>query len=343
MPMFKSAEDTLEQLRAVGYFTNAEIALAVYAAAEEYTPILLEGPAGAGKTEMAKAVQRATGMKMFRLQCYEGVTKDEAQGTFSSELRELYIKFHDGNYQEAQNHIQDRQFFVPGPLLQALESLERCILLIDEIDKVSHAFEALLLEYLGEWQLSIPGLGQVNPKEPPFTIITANDERELGFPLLRRCARIYIDHPTPEQEAAIVASRTPTCSKEIHYFIAGFAQALREGRMRKPPSISEMITLARVLARLKVEEIRDEHKSIILPFIAKTHKDREGLLISGKFEELMNSARTRAAGMKANDLKEAHAKTSAVILIKESLDAEPNDLNPSILLQSAAELEGVAQ
>ena len=343
--MFKDEVETLARLREAKYFTNSEIALAVFMASEEHQPILLEGPAGAGKTEMAKAVQRATKMKIFRLQCYEGITIEEARGSFSAELRELYIRLHGGNFEDAQQYIQDRRFFVPGPLAQALEWPERCILLIDEIDKVTHAFEALLLEYLAEWQLSVPGLGTLVPaKEPPFTVITANDERVLGFPLLRRCARIYIDHPTPEQEARIVASQTPSCPKEIHYFIAGFAQALREGSLRKPPSISEMIVLTKVLARLKVKEIQDDHKSIILPFIAKTFGDRKALETPGKFEELMDSARKRAADIQARDLAEELAK--AVPVEPPAGNDGPEDAEgivaPSVLLH-VNELEGVTQ
>ena len=148
-----------------------------------------------------------------------------------------------------------------------------------------------MLEFLGEWQLTIPGLGEIKAKYPPFTIVTANDERQLGYPLLRRCARIYINHPTPEQEAAIVASRTPHCAKAIHYFIAGFAKTLRAFKMEKPPSISEMITLALALDKLNLKEISDDHKAVMLPFIAKTEKDRASLLVPGRFESFMDNAR----------------------------------------------------
>ena len=301
--MFTNTDDTRASLEKVGYFTTREVANTIYLAAQLDRPILLEGPAGAGKTEMALAIKRATGMKLIRLQCYEGLTDKEAIGSFSDELRQLYVRFHDGTFDEAARRVSDRSFFLAGPLLSALETPARCILLVDEIDKISHAFEAQLLEFLGEWQLTIPGLGEVKAHQPPFTIVTANDERQLGYPLLRRCARIYINHPTPEQEAAIVASRTPQCSKAIHYFIAGFAQTLRAFKMEKPPSISEMITLALALDKLNLKEIRDDHKAVILPFIAKTEKDRASLLVSGRFESFMDNARIIADEMSRHDVQ----------------------------------------
>ena len=302
--MFINEGDTLARLEGVGYFTDREIATAIYAAGKLQRPILLEGPAGAGKTEMALAVQRATGMKLIRLQCYEGLTDKEAVGDTSESLRQLYTLMHKGSFEEAAEKISDRVFFAPGPLVRALESPERCILLIDEIDKISHAFEAVLLEFLNDWQSTVPSLGiAIKATFPPFTIVTANDERELGFPLLRRCIRVYINHPTPEKEAEIIANRTPNCSKDIHHFIAGFAKTLRGFPMQKPPSISEMITLALALDLLKVKEIKDEHKSIILPFIAKTAKDRATLLIPGRFEQFMDNARIVAQELKNEYMK----------------------------------------
>jgi len=308
--MFNNTDDTLASLEGVGYFTTREIANTIYLAGELNRPILLEGPAGAGKTEMALAINRATGMKLIRLQCYEGLTDKEAIGSFSDELRQLYVRFHDGTFDEAAKRVSDRAFYLGGPLISALETPARCILLVDEIDKISHAFEAQLLEFLGEWQLTIPGLGEIKAKYPPFTIVTANDERQLGYPLLRRCARIYINHPTPEQEAAIVASRTPHCAKAIHYFIAGFAKTLRAFKMEKPPSISEMITLALALDKLNLKEISDDHKAVMLPFIAKTEKDRASLLVPGRFESFMDNARILANDMCKYDIQTLAAQTA---------------------------------
>ena len=152
-PSFSFFSSLLDALAKVGYFTTHEIANTIYAAGDTNQPILLEGPAGAGKTEMALAVKRATGMKLMRLQCYEGLTDKQAIGSFSDELRQLFVRFHDGTFDEAAKRVSDRAFYLAGPLLSALEAPDRCILLIDEIDKISHAFEAQLLEFLGEWQL----------------------------------------------------------------------------------------------------------------------------------------------------------------------------------------------
>jgi MoxR-like ATPase len=343
--MFIDTDDTLERLAQVGYFTTRETAQTIYLAGVLNKPILLEGPAGAGKTEMALAVKRATGMDLVRLQCYEGLTDKEAIGSYSEELRALFVRFHQGSFGEARDKIADRDFFLGGPLVESLETPKRCILLIDEIDKISHAFEAQLLEFLNDWKLTIPQLGEVTTKHAPFTIVTANDERQLGYPLLRRCARLYIDHPTPELEATIVASRTPKCAKEIHYFIAGFAQTLRAFTMEKPPSISEMITLAQALDKLNLKEIRDEHKAVMLPFIAKTEKDRKTLLIGGRFEQFMDNARILAEEMKARDMQKAVAQKAADVQAGESYEcaSDTDEVAAQMLLEDVTQLEGVAQ
>jgi MoxR-like ATPase len=145
----------------------------------------------------------------------------------------------------------------------------------------------------------------------------------LGYPLLRRCARIYINHPTPEQEAAIVASRTPHCAKAIHYFIAGFAKTLRAFKMEKPPSISEMITLALALDKLNLKEIRDDHKAVMLPFIAKTEKDRASLLVPGRFESFMDNARIFANEMCQHDIQTLAAQAAAPIRPDDATQPPP--------------------
>jgi MoxR-like ATPase len=326
--MFKSVEDTLEQLQRVNYFTDMETAAAIYLAGSLNRPILLEGPAGAGKTEMALAVMRATKMQLIRLQCFDGLTDKEAIGDTSMPLQQLFMQMHKGTFEEACAMLANRRFFAPGPLVRALESPERCILLIDEIDKISHAFEASLLEILNDWQVTIPSIGMtVTTEHPPFTIVTANDERQLGYPMLRRCVRVYINHPTPEKETDIIRNRTPHVSHDLHLFIAGFAKTLRGWPMEKPPSISEMITLVLALDLLHVSEIRNDHKSVILPFIAKTERDRKYLLTSGRFDSLMENARKEAAAMKEVEIKQLTLQAAELRMATEEL---VGDYNPSL-------------
>ena len=342
--MFANTDDTLERLAKVGYFTTREIAQTIYLAGALNKPILLQGPAGAGKTEMALAIKRATGINIIRLQCFEGLTNKDAIGQYSDDLRALYLRFHQGTFDEACHEIAGRQFFLGGPLVESLESPERCLLLIDEIDKIDHAFEALLLEFLNDWKLTIPQLGEITTQHPPLTIITSNDERELGLPLLRRCIRLYIGHPTPDLEATIVANRTPNCPRAIHYFIAGFAQALRIFPMKKPPSISEMITLAQALDRLGLKEILDEHKDVMLPFIAKLEDDRQSLLVNGRFEYFMDNARIVAKEMEARDLQLAAAKEIADSQSRVELEsASLGELPVHKLLEDVSQLEDMAR
>jgi MoxR-like ATPase len=292
--IFDSADSTHDALVAVGYLTTREVSTNIFLAANENQPLLLEGPAGAGKTELAVSVAKAAGFRLIRLQCYEGISSGQAIGDYNQALQNMYIHYQERNqtssWEEIQKEIKGRAFFMAGPLLEAIESPERVVLLIDELDKVGYAFEAVLLEMLSVWQLSVPQLGLVTATHPPFTVITSNEERVLGFPVRRRIAYLPIEHPTPQTEAAIVARRTPDASPELHLFIAGFAEALRAQTWQKPPSISEMITLAVALQRLGRNSLSAEDKDLLLPLIAKTGEDRKKMLIKNGFEILIGTA-----------------------------------------------------
>lgn len=295
--MFASEQDTLNALRNVGYITNAETAGTVFLAARLHKPILLEGPAGAGKTEMAVAVHKASGLPLIRLQCYTGITKDDAFGTFNAALQDFYVKSEGGQrgWQQVKKEIVSRDFFVPGPLLEACECEHGCVLLIDEIDKIPVAFEAMLLEFLSAWQLSIPGLGTVPARTVPFVVLTSNAERPIGYPIRRRSLFLLVEHPTAEAEATIVARKTPNCSPKTHLFIAGLASALRKyDGLEKPPSISEMNDIAAALELLGKTEISESDKATLLPLIAKTDADRGTLLMSGCFETIVRQAKADA-------------------------------------------------
>jgi MoxR-like ATPase len=304
--MYASPNETLAALERVGYFTDQKTATTVYLAGRLHRPILLEGPAGAGKTELATSVSRAYGVPLLRLQCYQGINEEKAIGQYDKSLQELYVLLtsrsdHAPDWAEIKREVTSRAYFMAGPLLEAIEQEQRCVLLIDEIDKVDYAFEALLLELLSVWTLSIPRMGTVQATSIPYVFLTSNQERRLGDPLRRRGFYLVVDHPTAEREAAIVAKRTPDASEKTHRFIAGLAKSLRAYTMEKPPSISEMNDVALAMQLLGVEQIKTEHKDIILPLIAKTEGDRKRLLMKQAFESIVRIAGRYASEMSPQD------------------------------------------
>ena len=243
-------------------------------------PLLLEGLVGSGKTELSYAVARAAGTQVERLQCYEGITEDKAIGKFDESLQRLYVEMaarspETTDWAELGKQLSALEFFAAGPLLKTLLSPSPCVLLIDELDKVDHAFEATLLEILSVWQLSIPRLGTIPASSIPFTVLTSNEERRLGDPLRRRSLYLRIEHPTAEREGEIVALRTPEAGEATDRLIAGFAKALRAYSLEKPRSVSEMIEIALSLGHLGIEEVTSEHRDVLLPLLAKTERDRQ--------------------------------------------------------------------
>ena len=292
--MFSSLEEVDERLRSTGYIADSIATTTVYLAARLQKSLLLEGPAGSGKTQLAYAVADAADTIVERLQCYEGINEEKAIGKFDESLQRLCVELKsksvgtDWEFLQAELHSQ--QFFSAGPLLRALQFEKPCVLLIDELDKVDHAFEALLLELLSVWQLSIPKLGTIKAKSVPFVVLTSNEERRIGDPLRRRSFYLRIEHPTAEREAEIVALRTPDSSREFHAGMAGLAKALRGWSLEKPPSVSEILDLARALKVLGAERVTAEMRDILLPLLAKTEADRRKLLLRDGFASLIYDA-----------------------------------------------------
>jgi len=293
--LFSSAESVRESLALAGYLTDEVTATTVYLAAKLNKPVLMEGPPGSGKTELACAVSRAMKASMERLQCYQGIGEEKAIGKFDESLQRLWVevvargKKTDWKQLGAELHAQ--QFFVPGPLLRALQHPLPCVLLVDELDKVDSAFEAMLLELLSCWQLSIPKLGTIPATSIPLVFLTSNEERRIGDPLRRRSFYIRVEHPTPEREARIIEMRTPGSSTRFHRSMAGLAKALRGWSLEKPPSISEMVDLAKALEVLGKDEVTPEMRDILLPLLAKTESDRRKLLLRDGFACLIYDAR----------------------------------------------------
>lgn len=292
--MFVSLEDVVAGLHATGYIADSIATTTVYLATKLHKPVLLEGPAGSGKTQLAYAVAEAAHTTVERLQCYEGINEEKAIGKFDEPLQrlsvELKAKSNGVDWESLQAALHGRQFFSAGPLLSALEYEKPCVLLIDELDKVDHAFEAMLLELLSVWTLTIPKLGTIHAKSIPFVVLTSNEERRIGDPLRRRSFYLRVEHPTAEREAEIVALRTPDSSREFHAGMAGIAKALRGWSLEKPPSVSEILDLALALKLLGTEQITAEMRDILLPLLAKTEGDRRKLLLRDGFASLIFDA-----------------------------------------------------
>src|ERR1700691_5979517 len=255
-------------------------------------PLLVEGPPGSGKTELAYAVASAAGAVVERLQCHEGITEEKAIGKFDEALQELFLRIEGGqlgdDWEAIRNRLHSLDFFSHGPLLRALLYQEKpCVLLIDELDKVDHAFEAMLLELLSAWQITVPKLGTVKAKTVPFVVLSSNAERRLGDPLRRRCLYLRFEYPGVDREVEILAARSANQDAGLLGQMAGLAHALRGWNMEKPPSIAEMLVLAQALEILGVKEIIPEQRDLLLPLLAKTEGDRGRLLLREGFEGLI--------------------------------------------------------
>jgi MoxR-like ATPase len=290
--VFRSAGELAAGLRDAKYVVDPVTLQVVYLAAKMQKPLLVEGPPGCGKTELAYAVAAAADTTVERLQCYEGITEEKAIGKFDESLLRLFLETQKESlgqdWDGIRNRLNSLDFFAEGPLLRALRhKLKPCVLLIDELDKVDHAFEALLLEILSAWQVTVPKLGTIKGENLPFVVLSSNEERRLGDPLRRRCLYLRFEHPTVEREVEILTARSSHQEGPLLGQMAGLAHALRGWNMEKPPSIAEMLDLAQALQILGVKEIMPEHRDVLLPLLAKTEGDRGRLLLREGFEGLI--------------------------------------------------------
>ncbi|HET6876807.1 MAG TPA: MoxR family ATPase, partial [Jatrophihabitans sp.] len=244
---------------------DAATATTVYLAAVLQRPLLIEGPAGVGKTELAKAVAAATGAELVRLQCYEGLDESRAlyEWNYRKQLLRIQAAPDDRAWEDTHDDIFTEEFLLTRPLLRAIRNAAPTVLLIDEADKTDVEVEALLLEVLSEFQVTIPELGTVTATARPFVVVTSNATRELSEALKRRCLFLHLDYPTPEREREIVLARVPDIRRSLADQLVRTAATLRTLELKKAPSVAETIDWARTLLALGIDEL-DE------PAIART-------------------------------------------------------------------------
>ena len=254
---FESPADAEKQLAAVGYLSDTATSTTTYLAGALEKPLLIEGPAGVGKTELAKAVSRATGAELVRLQCYEGL--DEARALYEWNYKKQLLRIQaapdDQAWEETHDDIFTEEFLLTRPLLGAIRRDDPTVLLVDEIDKTDVEVEALLLEVLSDFQVTIPEMGTVSATRRPFVVLTSNANRELSEALKRRCLYLYIDYPTPERERDILLERVPALERDLAEQVARAAATLRALDLRKAPSLAESIDWARTLLALGVDTL----------------------------------------------------------------------------------------
>ncbi|GAA1262093.1 MoxR family ATPase [Sphaerisporangium rubeum] len=249
---FESAAEVSRRLRDTGYLADQKISGTVFLAERLGKPILVEGPAGTGKTELAKSVARATGARLIRLQCYQGL--DEAKALYEWDYRKQLLRIQasrDGaGWDDLENDIFSEGFLLTRPLLEAIRAEDPVVLLIDEVDRLDVETEALLLEVLSDFQVSIPELGTVAARGTPQVFLTSNDSRELSEALKRRCLYLHIDYPAVERERDIVLARVPGIGEELATGVAEVVRSLRALDLKKRPSVSETLDWARTLVLL---------------------------------------------------------------------------------------------
>ena len=277
-PRFESVSAVREGLKKVDYLSDEGIAGIVYLADRLGKPVLVEGPAGTGKPQLAKSVAEMTGARLIRLQCYEGLDESKAlyEWNYKKQLLRIQAERNDADaedWDELSSDIFSDEFLLTRPLLEAIRSDDPVVLLIDEVDRVEVETEALLLEILSEYQVSIPELGTITAKQIPMVFLTSNNTRELSEALKRRCLYLHVDYPSMDREKEIVLTRVPEVSDNLADQIARIVRSIRQLDLKKAPSVSETIDWARTLVLLGIENIDAQQAKETLHILLKYQTD----------------------------------------------------------------------
>jgi MoxR-like ATPase len=272
-----SSADVAAGLSSVGYLPSESTALVAFLATKLGKPVLVEGPAGVGKTELAKALARYLGRELIRLQCYEGLDEAKAlyEWNYRKQLLRIQAEASGTGWEAVQEDIFGEEFLLARPLMSAIASEQPVVLLIDEIDKTDQEFEAMLLEVLSDFQISIPELGRVTSTTHPVVLLTSNNSRELTEALKRRCLYLWLDYPALEHELAIVKLHAPDLSDAVARRLVEVVGMVRELDLKKPPSIAESIDWARALLLLGAKDIDAETFNETMSVIVKHRTDMD--------------------------------------------------------------------
>src|SRR5579884_866816 len=275
LPQPASVDELAAGLKSVGYLPGESTALVSFLATKLGKPVLVEGPAGVGKTELAKALARYLDRRLVRLQCYEGLDEAKAlyEWNYRKQLLRIQTEADDAGWQNVQEDIFGEEFLLQRPLMSAIASQDPVVLLIDEIDKTDQEFEAMLLELLSDFQISIPELGRIEARTHPVVLLTSNNTRELTEALKRRCLYLWLDYPDLEHELQIVRLHSPDLDEQIARKLVEVVHQVRELDLKKPPSIAESIDWARALLLLGAHDIDESTFTQTMSVIVKHRSD----------------------------------------------------------------------
>lgn len=274
--MFETVNNVMESLKSVKYLTDKKTATCVYLAKQLNKPLLVEGPAGVGKTELGNAIAQVTKSELIRLQCYEGLDEGKALYEWNYQKQLLCIQsFHrsDMSWKEIKDNIYTPEFILARPILKAFTSEKLCTLLIDELDKSDDEFESFLLEALSDYQVSIPEYGVIKSTCYPFVILTSNNQRQLSDALKRRCIYLYIDFPDKDRELEILNIKLPNIDKELAQGLVSFVQLVRKLDLRKAPSVAETLDWARALLIMGKKELDKDTIQDTISLLVKYQQD----------------------------------------------------------------------
>ncbi|WP_328410533.1 AAA family ATPase [Nocardia sp. NBC_00403] len=275
-PIFTSVDDVIERLATTGYLADKATATSVFLADRLGKPLLIEGPAGVGKTELARAVAQTAGAELVRLQCYEGV--DEARALYEWNHAKQILRIQassENDWEETKADVFTEEFLLTRPLLTAIRRTEPTVLLIDETDKADVEIEGLLLEVLSDFAVTVPELGTITAERKPFVVLTSNATRELSEALKRRCLYLHLDFPDEELERRILASRVPELSAAVAAQLVRIVHVLRDMQLKKLPSVAESIDWGRTLLALGLTDLDDKTVRATLGVVLKHQADHQ--------------------------------------------------------------------